>query len=341
MITVDDDLFHPRNDDPYWNESSFITFCVPERGINGLVYFYHRPNMKLSAGGPIMWGPPGGEEIYNCLHWDWDDCQPMPEGAEMYDFSLPNGLSVETTALQKSYRMRYTREDLRMDLTWEGFLEPQEMRRVEGKVNRGIVEWITDRGVVDLAIGHYETFGRVAGTISFDGASWPDSLRGSTVQVNCFALRDHSWGPRTLDGWPRTGWSFGIASEASSFMAISSCERRWDDDPIDGTTESIVAGWYVKDGVKGNLVSGARRVVKRGDDGRPVTETISATDDLGRELRAEGEAVSLLKWTGYNDCFVWYNLASWEFDGQRCWGELDEYYLFRQARRYQHQLGRG
>jgi hypothetical protein len=37
-INPDDDKFHPRTNDPWWNEASYITFRVPERDLMGLLY---------------------------------------------------------------------------------------------------------------------------------------------------------------------------------------------------------------------------------------------------------------------------------------------------------------
>ena len=39
-IDPQDDTFHRRTDDPYWNESSFVSFYVPERRISGVIYFH-------------------------------------------------------------------------------------------------------------------------------------------------------------------------------------------------------------------------------------------------------------------------------------------------------------
>lgn len=45
---LSDEGFHPRTDDPWWNESSFITFRIPERRLFGIIYFYFRPNQNTA-----------------------------------------------------------------------------------------------------------------------------------------------------------------------------------------------------------------------------------------------------------------------------------------------------
>ena len=88
----------------------------------------------------------------------------------------------------------------------------------------------------------------------------------------------------------------------------------------------------------GEFVSGEATIVERGPDGRPLREIVDAVDNHGRELHAEGQAISTLKFTGYNDFFNWWSLGRWEFDGQIAWGELQEVYPFRVSRRFRRSL---
>jgi hypothetical protein len=106
-----------------------------------------------------------------------------------------------------------------------------------------------------------------------------------------------------------------------------------DDDPLIGTTEQIVSGWYMKDGIKGDLVSGTRRCIGRSPDGLPLREVLAATDNLGRTLHAEGELTTWFKFTLYSDWLDIFSLTKWAFDGREVWGESQDYLLFRQFRK--------
>src|SRR5688572_14640488 len=64
---VADEHFHPRTDDPWWNEASFITFRIPERKLMGLLYYYLRPNQNTANAGPMIWDP-SGEDFYTMAH---------------------------------------------------------------------------------------------------------------------------------------------------------------------------------------------------------------------------------------------------------------------------------
>ncbi len=70
------DFFHmERSDDPYWTESSWFSWAIPDRGINGFFYNHFRPNMNCMLGGPAMWDTSmpnlTGQNVWNFLFFDW------------------------------------------------------------------------------------------------------------------------------------------------------------------------------------------------------------------------------------------------------------------------------
>jgi hypothetical protein len=138
------------------------------------------------------------------------------------------------------------------------------------------------------------------------------------------------------DMWKRGAYGWSVVSADSSFLVCSTTTLRPEED-ITGSSFELAAGWYVKDGVRGSLVSGQREIVECGADGRPVLEVWDAVDEHGRDLHAEGQAVTWFKWLGY-DVFSWWLLTEWTFDGQTAWGELTDYYSFRQNYRFQKAL---
>jgi hypothetical protein len=318
-ILVEDDLLHPRNDDPYWNESTYLPILIPEAGVHGGIYFHHRPNMKLSAGGPHFWDATG-DDIYSCLHWDWNPTQAMPEGAQMYDFALDNTLTVRTVKLQQTYDISYAKGGCEVDLRWDAVLEPVGLRHVGGKANPAFEGFIPDTDG-ELSTGHYDHLGRVTGTVI---------VEGRTHQVDCLSMRDHSWGPRRLVPI-RIGYSWAAASHL--FHAPSRSTLPIDEDPVIGTVESVPGGFYVRDGVRAEFRSGTRTITERAADGRPVREVIDTTDELGRTLHAKGTNVMIFKWTAHTDWFDWYGLTEWRFDGTTAWGETHDFYPFAVQRR--------
>jgi hypothetical protein len=292
--------------------------------------------MNLTAGGPVVWDG-HGEDIYDCKFWNWDagPGQPLPEGAEAFDFQLRSGLSVEAVKLWDTYRIGYEGKGCTLDLTWERIMDPVELKRMETHTeDPGVVGWVDKKGVSghDLdgyELGHYEQAGRIRGTVE---------IEGDLLEVDSYSIRDHSWGPRTLDTWHVSSYPWAIASENSAFLTWTTSRVPQDEDPVAGVTRKSIYGWYVKDGLRGEFVEGEANIVERGPDGRPLREIVDAVDNHGRHLHAEGQAISTLKFTGYNDFFNWWSLGRWEFDGQVAWGELQEVYPFRVSRRYQQAL---
>jgi hypothetical protein len=49
---------------------------------------------------------------------------------------------------------------------------------------------------------------------------------------------------------------------------FSVADRPWEEDPVIDMVDTVTSGFYVRDGVVGRLVSGTRRCVERGPDGR-------------------------------------------------------------------------
>jgi hypothetical protein len=341
MIRPEDDSFHPHlpgADDPYWNESSWFGISLPERNINGWVYFFHRPNMKLSVGGVALWDG-NGEDIYDCLFHEFDLHQALPPGSDMFDFSLRegHGLTVSLKEPLKTYHLVYEGDCCSVDLIWDAINEPVEQRHPESDFAKRVAAH-GDPSVVNPSMAawgpaHYEHFGRLRGTID---------LEGERIEVDTFSIHDHSWGPRQGGKRPRFlrgDLHQAVASESSFFSLMANSRIPFDDDPVFGTTEAISYGFYAHDGLIGHLVSGQSTVVERSPtDGRPIRAVIDAVDEHGRQFHAEGIALNALKWMAYTTYFSYWCLAKWDFDGQTGYGEIVDYFHVSQNRRLQRSL---
>lgn len=309
MIKPSDEYFHPATDDPFWNESGWFSIMVPEKKICGWVYLHHRPNMNYSVCGLALWDP-SGEDSYNCLFYNHGDTFPLLPNFDMFNFRLPNGMEVECIEPLKKFRFQSHAEECKADLTWTAFMEPVEPGFPE--------EW---------GKHHYEQGGQMTGTIE---------LEDETVEVNCFSNRDRSWGPRTVSvsGHPRSGFPWAIASEDHCFLVFPTGDKPAKDDPAYGEKDSLIAGWYIKDGLTGLISEGERSITKRGHDGRPLYSMLKAKDEHGRVLEAEGRWVNWLKLTTLPFLFQWWSLVEWQFDGVTAWGEDEEFWPLQPARKF-------
>jgi hypothetical protein len=286
-----DRFYHDFGDNPYWNESVWFSFSIPERKIHGMVQYYFRPNMGMLNGGPVMWDPSGTFQ-WNCLYYNWSHLQAMPPGAEKFDMTANNSLSVKVLEPLTRYSVRYDNEGLQMDLEWEAIGPLHELRSA-------------DPGQQKVAKFHIEQPGRMRGMIHLDGTDYP---------VACFSMRDTSYGPRDYASLASGGYFWGIAAD-SSFHAIAIGE---------GEEQKAMGGFIWRDGELASLVSGTRRVTKYGRYG-PKVVVFEAEDKLGRKLAVTGKIDEGLIFTGYTDHTVVWSLTEWDWDGVTHWGDNQEF----------------
>jgi hypothetical protein len=305
VIVPEDDSwrFHERPDDPFWNESGLFGFMIPERRLDGYFYVWHRPNMRLTSAGVAIWDDVGSE-LHNCLYSEWFHFNPLPDGADMFDFSLGNGMRCELLEPLRRYRLAYESPEFELDLLWEAAYHPPNLH------------YTSEHGFDIYGGVHYEVLGRVSGSLL---------LHGKALSVDCHAFHDHSRGlrPGPARGVPGGGFDYGWASERTSF-AVTSARPNPTAPVMARSLDTPSYGHFVKDGELGNVVAGEREVLEREADGRPRRVRMLLRDEHGRELHAESEVVNCLKWSS-----LWHMqwcLARWTIDGETGWGECQDWF---------------
>ena len=296
-IGAQDEVFHPASTDPDWNESAWFGFSIPERDINGFVYFFHDVRTGVSGGGPALWDP-SGEQTYDCLFYDWRWRQPLTGPLEFRDFVLPNTLRHEVLEPMRRYRLSYNELGLELDLEWTSLMAPHEM------------------GHGGSAAGHhFDQPGRMSGSAV---------LAGERLAVDCYALRDRTWGPHR-PGARRSGdYLWAIASPRDHWHALTMAKNQ-------PGVDTVLGGYLVRDGELGELVAGERRVLQR-HNGAPAAVVLDAEDDRGRVLHAEGAVRTALRWLGWPGRLTFWTLTDWRWDGLQGWGEDQEFFSREQAR---------
>ncbi len=290
------DHFCPTpTDDPYWNESSWFSFSLPERRLHGLIYYFFRPNMDLLCGGPIIWDE-SGCHTWNCLYSDWQHIQAIPRGAEKYRFTAPNSLSIDVVEPVRKYRIRYDKLGCRIDLEWNAIADANEFAMEEHAY-----------GASTEARFHIEQPGRVKGEVQ---------LHGETYTIDCFSLRDCSFGRRVLGTTLKGGYFWGISDPENAFHAQTKGAYG---------EETVVGGFLLRDGKMADLVDGTRRIAEAGRY-TPAAWVLEASDSLGRTISAKCRTHSDLLFTGYPDIAITWSMLEVEFDGRKGWGDSQEFY---------------
>jgi hypothetical protein len=289
------DRFCPNpTEDPYWNESVWFSFSVPERKIHGFVYYFFRPNMNLLCGGPAIWDP-SGPHSWNCLYYDWQHIQAIPEGAQKFNVTAPNSLAVKVVEPLKKYRIAYDKFGCQLALEWTAIAPAHEFA-MEEHANGASAE---NRF-------HLEQCGRVKGTLR---------LRGETYAIDCYSLRDTSYGRRHLGATLKGSYFWGIQSPENAFHTMTMGE---------GDEQKVVGGFLIRDGKMASLVRGQRRVIQHGPY-TPAVFTFDAEDDLGRKLAVKGRTHSDLLFMGYPDVAIVWSMLEVDYEGKAGWGDVQEF----------------
>ena len=288
-----DDQFHPpTSNDPYWTETCWFTFAVPERKLSGQLYPFFRPNQGVTSGGAFFWDDSSGD-LHSCRYARNFWHLPLAPDADLSDLTLPNGIRYACLEPLRRYAVRYADPDsadvCRVDLEFEAIAAPNL-----------------------LGESHLDQPGRYTGTIRLDGED---------IAVDAYGFRDRSWGVRdqfgdTLhhSGAARGGYSYATASPDDAFHAITMAFQ--DDVAIP------IHGYLLRDGEYARLVPGkGRRDVVERRDGVPVRVRLTGEDERGRAFEAEGRCVNHLGVHLNPNLFTFNCLTEWSFDGRTAWGE--------------------
>lgn len=294
---LDVDRFCPtRGDDPYWNESAWFSFSIPERGIHGMIYYFFRPNMNLLMGGPILWDE-SGAHIWDCLYYDWHHIQPIPEGAEKFDFTASNSLKVEVVEPVRHYRFHYDHGGFGLELDWTAIEAPHHFLGME----------IEATGMSADNRMHLEQMGRAKGQVRY---------KGETFDIDSYALRDTSWGVRMMDNVRRGGYFWAIADEDTAFHAQTMG---------DGDEQRVVGGFLKRDGRTESL-RGGRRIVTEMGQYTPDTFLVEIEDEAGRAAAITCRTQTHLMVNFYPRAQVVWSLLKADFGGGvEGWGDLQEF----------------
>lgn len=263
LVTAFDDQFHTLSEDPWETETCWFSFNVPERAMAGWLYAWVRPNLNNSGGGVFVYDP-SGVAPWELPYFQYQYCQPLASERDLRDFTFPQNYSVKMLEPLTRYRLHYQdREHIRLDLEFNAIMEPHPFPQGDPPF---------------VSSAHFDQAGRVSGEMI---------LRGERIAVDCIGVRDRSWGPRLDHRGGRLGYSFGTLSEHEGFCVFVLPSRL----TADGL-ETIHHGYLLRDGRRSRIVEGARSVRRDPKTNHILSMRIQARDAQGRELVAEGRALS-------------------------------------------------
>jgi hypothetical protein len=242
----------------YDNETFWFSFFVPERSIGGWLYTTIRPVAGVSGGGAWIWDA-SAVNPWSIPFFEQFSALKLPTGTTPGRLAFPNGVTVVRREPLLSYDLEYDdRKRLRVALQFDAVEPP--------------VPLLTGAPPYPAA-HHFDQIGHVTGTIELDG---------ETIPVDCFAMRDRSWGRRNERGYRRVGYTWAGDTDLSLLTYTSPT----------ADSDDVHTGYLRRDGQIGRLVGGRRVVTRDPESGWVTAIEIDAEDELGRTVHAEAEASS-------------------------------------------------
>ena len=303
-LTPDDDNLHPANDDPWWTETFWLAWFVPERKLCGYIYPMFRKNAGVQAGGVMVFDHTGASELeMRVFDFEWH--RKIQPDLDLRDAKLDGGLTLKTLEPARRFEISYENLDMQLHLIAEGIMRP-----------------LVTMGTPPFNKGHIDQICHVTGEMVLDGEA---------MTVDCLSMRDRSWGPRQDGRQPTVGYDYSASDPNNAFLAVSVCSAIEAYNPV--PVYDVTTGFLVRDGVWSHVVSGTRTAV-RNERGLIEEVNVDATDELGRTVKAHGVAVSQFVAKPYPSMLAMQGLLDWEFDGHRGWGEQQDCWHPRRWRQF-------
>ena len=211
---IEDELPHPIGDDPWWQESVFLTWWDDRAGVGGFHRLGHEPHANNGAGVASYWL---GLFTRDGLRYKRHASVPLrPDDHGRRHFRCSDAYEVK-----HDKRAIWTIEDgdCSLRLESEDFTPRFDLFRSGGTVTK------------DFAPGHLEAAGRIRGSLRLGDRSF---------DIDGLCYRDHSWGRREWSTLLSHRWIAGSCGPGLTFNAAS-----WHG--VDGSLRSF--GIVVRDGV--------------------------------------------------------------------------------------------
>jgi hypothetical protein len=284
-------------------ETQYFGFCVPEHAIHGYAYLWHHPNLGVVSGGLFAWRGHKRTVTHGelCDYRNFMSDRVLKN--DLHDVRLENGYGVKIVEPLKRHRLTYA--------------DPVRGNEVE-------IDYEAVSSPVMYADGnHFEQAMRGRGRLV---------LRGTSYAIDCFTLRDRSWGKsRPEDNLPLPGasWMQGIFGDDLAFSANlfdqAGTSRELAGTPLALPEErTLNGGWIQRDGRVGRLVRGRKKIERLPDSRLPHRVELEITDELERTLTITGRTIASTAWMPWSNLFMPITLMRWECEGRVAHGDCQE-----------------
>ena len=284
-------------------ETWYWGFNIPDAAINCFIYCWVHPNLDVVSTGLIIYQ---GIKRHHLAAELFDMPAYLKAGPVVGNGSrivVPNGLTVEVAEPLREMRLSYA--DAGRD------------------TNCDIRLVAVDAPIMRANNLHFEQVMRATGTLR---------LRGIDYAVDCFTVRDRSWGelrPESHNPVPPYNWVTGVFDEGKLAFNIGSHDDpagdpEWTGKMIVDPAKIFKDGWVVRDGNQIRVVDAAKRVWRDSQALRPERFEIDLHEEGGRWSRIDGTVIASVPGFHWPNIATHLALVQWEMDGMIGYGESQD-----------------
>lgn len=322
-FTPEDDQYHILSDDPNELETNWWSLNVPERRIGLWLWAGYHHNQQAVTWRVFAWDP-SGTDAGRLAYYREAPMVAMPSNPDLRDITFPGGgYQLKMLEPLMDYHIAYADPEANFSVEFEfrGVHAPHRFTPGQAPM---------------LSSPHLDQVGHIVGELV---------LNGERIPVDCFSVRDRTWGPRGAQsgsrpaatstprefrparpggprwreiererGRGRIQYIFGHTDASTGFLSFV----RPQDGDASGWSPMYV-GWLLKDGHFERLDPARSRMRNHRDPrtGWSAHMDLDLVDRAGRTMKAEGFAMSHQTGGGAGSNA----LMRWEYDGMVGWGE--------------------
>lgn len=303
VVRAEDDRLHPAPPDApaSLTETSYFGFNVPERNLNGEVYVWFHPALRVVSAGVLVWS--GFKRTTLAAdYFDYRTYLPWPDG-DLDDLALANGLRIRTEKPLERWACEWQDAARNTSLSLQSSALMPPAAPAQG--------------------GHLVQAVRTRGELV---------LHGERIPIDGFFTRDRSWGaPRPEDPYPipPLGWMAGVFGPDLAFHVSGF------DDPELGPAwagryaiprpgQTLRFG-YVFRGGQTFAITRMSRLTERAPDGvEPRAVRLEIDDSGGRTHAIRGEITSCLPWHVWPNVLTYFCQTRWTWNDRTGHGDVQD-----------------
>jgi hypothetical protein len=285
-VRPEDDFLHeaPAGAPASLTETSYFGFNVPERNLNGEVYVWLHPALRMASAGVLIWTGVKRATLA-AEYFDYRVYLPWPEG-DLHDLALANGLRIRTEKPLERWTCTFAdaARDTELRLHSSALMPP----------------------CAPLRGGHLVQAVRTSGELV---------LHGERIAIDGFFTRDRSWGaPREEAPFaiPPLGWMAGVFGPDLAFH-VAGFEPG-----------SVRFGYVFRDGATHAITRMERHTERAEDGLTPRAIRLELADSGGATHAIRGEITSLLPWHVWPNVHVHFCQTRWTCEGRTGHGDVQD-----------------